>query len=304
MADHGAPPPPDVPAGWLARWNNEYREWFYVNTFTKKSQWEKPTAPAEDPYAAPAGPPPGYTSGSGPNKASDTKNPFARDEGSSAGESKSYYNEDADARLARQLQEEEDARARGTRPSDPVNRGSGSSPFPDQLPPRSSSGSGSGADKSRGLLGKFFGGSKKHDSHGGYGGGYPGQAPPQQGYGYNQSPPPQGYYGGGPPPGQYGGGYGQPAPQGYGYGGGYGQPGPYGGGGGGGGGYGNYGGGYQQQPKKSGGLGAGGGAALGLGAGLIGGALIADAVDDHEQDAYADGYNDGQDGGDFDGGDF
>ncbi|TRX97342.1 hypothetical protein FHL15_001620 [Xylaria flabelliformis] len=305
MADHGAPPAPEVPAGWIARWNTEYKEWFYVNTFTKKSQWEKPTAPAEDPYAAPAGPPPGYTPGSGPSNASDSKNPFARDQGSSAGESKSYYNEDEDARLARRLQEEEDARARASGPSDPVNRGSGSSPFPDQLPPRSSGGGvgGGGGDKARGLLGKFFGGSKnKQDSHGGYGGsyggGYPGQSSGHsQGYGYNQGPPPQGYYGGGPPPGQYGGGYGQP-PQGYGYGG-YPQQGPYGGGGG----YGNYGGGYQQPPRKSGGgLGTAGGAALGLGAGVIGGALIADAVNDNEQESYADGYNDGQDGGDFDGG--
>lgn len=233
-----------------------------------------------DPYAAPAGPPPGYTPGSGPNKASDSKNPFAKDEGSSAGESKSYFNEDADARLARQLQEEENARARSTGPSDPSNRGSGSSPFPEQLPPRSSG----GGDKSRGLLGKFFGGNKhKQESYGGHSGGYGYQGPPQQGY-----------YGGGPPTGQYGGGYGQPPPQGYGYGG-YGQPGPYGGG---------YGGGYQQQPprKSGGGLGAAGGAALGLGAGVLGGVLIADAINDNQQEAYADGYNDGQDGGDFDGG--
>ncbi len=69
-------------------------------------------------------------------------------------------------------------------------------------------------------------------------------------------------------------------------GGGYGQP-AYGGGG--------YGGGYQQQPmyaqqppKKSGGMGMGGALALGAG-GLIGGALIADAINDNEQDAYQEG---------------
>lgn len=39
-----------------------------------------------------------------------------------------------------------------------------------------------------------------------------------------------------------------------------------------------------------------GGAALGLGAGLIGGALVADAIDDH--DDYGDGG-----GGDYGGGD-
>ncbi|KAK8107722.1 uncharacterized protein PG998_009735 [Apiospora kogelbergensis] len=58
-------------------------------------------------------------------------------------------------------------------------------------------------------------------------------------------------------------------------------------------------------PKKSGGGGMGmaGGAALGLGAGVIGGALVADAWNDHEQEAYAEGYNDGNDGDDFGGGD-
>ncbi|KAK8006443.1 WW domain protein [Apiospora marii] len=59
------------------------------------------------------------------------------------------------------------------------------------------------------------------------------------------------------------------------------------------------------RPQKSGGGGMGmaGGAALGLGAGVIGGALVADAWNDHEQEAYAEGYNDGNDGDDFGGGD-
>ncbi|KAK8036510.1 hypothetical protein PG991_001647 [Apiospora marii] len=63
MTDYEAPagpPPPTVPQGWASRWNEQYQAWFYVNTFTKKSQWDKPTGPAEDPSAAPAptGPPP------------------------------------------------------------------------------------------------------------------------------------------------------------------------------------------------------------------------------------------------------
>ncbi|KLP11144.1 rna-binding protein [Fusarium fujikuroi] len=43
----GPPPPkaPEVPAGWAVRWNDQYKEWFYVNIYTKQSQWEKPTAP-------------------------------------------------------------------------------------------------------------------------------------------------------------------------------------------------------------------------------------------------------------------
>jgi hypothetical protein len=38
-------------------------------------------------------------------------------------------------------------------------------------------------------------------------------------------------------------------------------------------------------------MGAMGGAALGLGAGVLGGALIADAIDDNQDAAYADGYS-------------
>ena len=43
----GPPPPqkPQVPEGWVAQWNEQYKEWFYVNTYTKQSQWEKPTSP-------------------------------------------------------------------------------------------------------------------------------------------------------------------------------------------------------------------------------------------------------------------
>ncbi|KXH60031.1 hypothetical protein CNYM01_14094, partial [Colletotrichum nymphaeae SA-01] len=64
----GPPPPkaPEVPPGWIARWNDQYKEWFYVNLHTKQSQWDKPTEPALPPPPPPAedghpgGPPPGY----------------------------------------------------------------------------------------------------------------------------------------------------------------------------------------------------------------------------------------------------
>ncbi|KAL7623958.1 hypothetical protein AAE478_005515 [Parahypoxylon ruwenzoriense] len=310
MADYTAPagpPPPKVPEGWVARWNEQYREWFYVNTYTKKSQWDKPTEPAVDPNAhgdgAPSGPPPGYTPGSGPAP-TDSKNPFVNEATKPGGPGSSSHavDEDADARLARQLQEEENVRARtpggaaqsyaAGAPAPPQNY----SPYPDQLPPRSSGSN--PTDKAKGLLGKFFGGKNKQSGAGGshgYGAQpYPGQQPygaPQQPYGGYGAPPQQGYYGGPPPPGQYGGGYGPPPGQ---YGG-YGAPAGYGGG---------YPGGQGGAYKKpgGGGMGAAGGAALGLGAGLLGGALIADAINDGQQDAYMDGYQDGQDG-DF-GGDF
>jgi hypothetical protein len=43
------PPPPKVPEGWTPRWNSEYKEWFFVNIYTKKSQWDKPTEPVYPP---------------------------------------------------------------------------------------------------------------------------------------------------------------------------------------------------------------------------------------------------------------
>ncbi|UKZ64393.1 uncharacterized protein TrAtP1_005608 [Trichoderma atroviride] len=59
----GPPPPraPEVPSGWTARWNDQYKEWFYVNLYTKKSQWDKPTHPVyPEGEAPPSDPPPGY----------------------------------------------------------------------------------------------------------------------------------------------------------------------------------------------------------------------------------------------------
>jgi hypothetical protein len=46
---------------------------------------------------------------------------------------------------------------------------------------------------------------------------------------------------------------------------------------------------YGRPQRTGGGMGMGG-AALGLGAGVLGGALIADAINDNEHDAYMDGY--------------
>ncbi|KAK1775599.1 hypothetical protein QBC45DRAFT_445064 [Copromyces sp. CBS 386.78] len=304
MADFVAPPPgpppPKVPEGWVARWNDQYKEWFYVNTYTKKSQWEKPTEPAVPPRDefAPAGPPPSYSAGDSKpvsdSKTSHNNNPYDNPS-NRAGGSHSY--EDEDARLARQLQAEEDARAaaaanqRAHTPSGPGQQSS--SPFPSQLPPRPDANDrGSGSKGS--FLGKIFGAAGKvkpsggSSSHGYGGGGYPAQGHSPAPYGqqqpmYGQQGPPVGY-GGYPQQGGYGG---YPPQQGYAPQQGY----------------------YQQQqaygrPGRSGGGGGGmgmmGGAALGLGAGVLGGALIADAVNDHDQEIYQDGYNDGNDGGDMD----
>lgn len=276
---------------------------FYVNVYTKKSQWDKPTAPVfpvgEN---APDEPPPGYEPGHTPAPTDTKKNPYEDRSGSGHGTPTAggVSAAEEDAKLAAKLQAEEDAKARGSSPAgygaassyaQQGQQGGGAYPqeqFPQDLPPRSQDrGKGGG-----GLLGKLFGGKGKAPA-GGYGGSSP---QPQQGY-YNQSPPPQQQYGGYPNQQQgYGGGYaGSPGyGQQPGYGGGYGQQPGYGGG------YGQqpgYGGGYgaqqQQQPppKKGGGMGMGlAGGALGLGAGVLGGALIAGAIHDHDQSEYNEGY--------------
>ncbi|EME86864.1 uncharacterized protein MYCFIDRAFT_71596 [Pseudocercospora fijiensis CIRAD86] len=282
------PPPPKVPEGWKAVWNDQYKEWFYVNTHTKQSQWDKPTeaAHATSGDAPPGGAPPGYdhsqSKSTGPEKpALGSNNPF----NGTAGGAGSSHAVSEDERLARQLQQEEDARAqqssRGA--SDSYYQGGAAnqqsnygSPYGVQSPAPGQEGD-RGSKSKGGLFGKLkdkLGAAPPSSSRPGYAQQYGQQ---QYGGGYAQ----QGH-GGYPPPQQYGGypqqGYGGYPPQG----------GYYGG---------------QQAPRRGGGgMGAMGGAALGVGAGLIGGALIADAIGDREDEAYQEGYDDGQDGdmgGDF-----
>ncbi|RGP62829.1 hypothetical protein FLONG3_10121, partial [Fusarium longipes] len=309
------PPPkaPEVPPGWAVRWNDQYKEWFYVNIYTKQSQWDKPTAPVfphDD--GAPAGPPPGYEPGNTPIVTDTKKNPYEDVTASAGGSS-----QDEDAKLAARLQAEEDARARSGPggPDVPAGYGGSNSPYPQsnspypqqqggssypsELPPRER-----GA-KSGGFLGKLLSKGKQmaekqqHQQQGGYGGyggasGGMGGGYPQQQYYPQQSQ--GGYPGHGPPMGygaqpHYGGGYGAPGGYGgYGGGPGYGQPGGGFGGGGMGGG----------RRPGGGGMGMAGGAALGAGAGLLGGAMLMNAFDNDEQEAYQDGF---EDGADFDGGD-
>lgn len=277
---------------------------FYVNIYTKESTWEKPTVPVFPADDTPNAPPPGYRPGDGPAHTDTKKNPYDdHTGGAQAGGSSTV---DEDARLAQQLQAEEDARARGglggAQP--PAGYGSayggnspnpqqGHSPYPSELPPRDTT----RGKSSGGFLGKLLSKASSKQSGGNHGGGFGGggygqqQQYYQQQQGYNQGPP-MGY--GQPQYGQPQ--YGQPQ---------YGQP-QYGHGGG----YG--GGGYGQPQRKQGGGGMGmmGGAALGLGAGVLGGALIADHINDEQQESYQDGYQDGQDGDyggggdDFGGGDF
>ncbi|KAL1647977.1 hypothetical protein SLS58_002301 [Diplodia intermedia] len=304
------PPPPKVPEGWKAVFNAQYQEWFYVNIYTKQSQWEKPIEPIYPPYEAegsapPPGPPPSYGHGGdarplGPEKTGlSSNNPYGPGGGGYGG---SGQNISEDERLARQLQAEEDARAHGGHSPMPGGgaRGAsdgyyaqqgGSSASPgygsqqppgygqqapgygsQELPPRAEDSRGK---KSGGFLGKLLGKASGSRPGGGYGQQQPQYGGYQQPQGYNQGPP-QGQYGYAPQQGYYG-------QQGGGM--------PYGG--------------VQQKPKK-GGLGAGGAAALGVGGGLVGGMLLADAIDDHDEHEYEQGYDQGYDNGndgDFGGGD-
>ncbi|KAL1306468.1 hypothetical protein AAFC00_005166 [Neodothiora populina] len=297
MADYvppPGPPPPKVPAGWKAQWNDQYKEWFYVNLHTKQSQWEKPTEPVYGADGgAPPGAPPGYDHNSsrttGPEKGSylNTNNPYGPGAGSSHSSSHNVVDDEA---YARKLQEEENARVRATADRGAADgyygAGASSSPAPTygqgpqygqtaasypqqhqpELPPRD------GTRSKGGLMGKLFGKTSSSSR-------------PQQPYGYGQP-----HYQQGPPPGQYGG---YPQQQPYYGGGGYPQQGGYG-----------------QPPRKSGGMGVGGAAALGVGGGLLGGMLLADAMEDHDQNEYDQGYDQGYDngqddyGGGDDGGDF
>ena len=237
---------------------------FFVNTYTKESTWEKPTAPAHRPDAdaPPGGPPPSY-SGSGAmpgcgNEKHNPNNPYNQ-----------AANVDDDAKLAARLQAEEEARVKaggnadrgaadsyyqtggnnqsyGAPPqSSPYGQQGGISPYGGGAsgptsPPYDQNQQPQGGDGKRGLLGKLLG--KASKPHGG--GGYGQQGYPPQGYPQHQQGYPQQGYGGYPQQG-----YGGYPPQ---------QP--------------MY---AQQPPKKSGGgLGMAGGAALGLGGGLVGGMLV------------------------------
>ncbi|KAF2183797.1 hypothetical protein K469DRAFT_201198 [Zopfia rhizophila CBS 207.26] len=274
------PPPPKVPEGWKAIWNDQYSEWFYVNIYTKKSQWEKPDSPVYPPGEAPDLPPPSYapsSTTSAPTEKSSlgSNNPYV------SGGAGPAHDISEDERLARQLQDEEDAMARthlshrgmaGT--SDSFYQQPGT-PQPgygqyNAYPPQQGFGEQqvTSKGKSKGgllgkLLGKAGGGSKPHHGYSqqAYG------APPGVPHGYGQHAP-------GQP------GYGYPQQH-------YAQPGR----------------------RPGGGIGPGGAAALGVGGGLLGGMMLGSAIEGAADagdggDYGGDGGDFGGDGGDFGGGDF
>jgi len=291
FAPPSGPPPPRVPDGWKAVWNSEYKEYFYVNIYTKQSTWEKPTEPAHrgDGDAPPPVPPPSYAAGSHApaNAGTDVKHSL---------ESNNPYSNnvrESDEEMARRMQHEEEARVRDRGAADSYySGGAGGAVY------------GQGQQQAPGIQGGYPGGptaasldqSRGQKSSGGFLGKLKdkfaapqGQRPMGAGYGGQQYPP-QGYGGGYPPQqGGYGGypqqGYGGYPPQGYG--GGYAQQ-PM----------------YAQQPQRKSGLGTGGAAALGIGGGLLGGMLLADGMEHMEQNSYDQGYDQGYDNGDNGGGDY
>ena len=209
---------------------------------------------------SPAGPPPGYTSGSGASP-TDKKstNPFDETTHTNASQlgSSSKSQEADDARLAAQLQAEEDAHGSGSRDAAGASQGyysGNSSNSQAQQGPFAGLGDHGKGKAKGGFLNRIKeklnnGGAGSHGSGGAYAGYQQHQQPyfaPQHQQGYY--PPQQGYYG----PQQA---YGRPARSG------------------------------------GGGMGMGGGMALGAGAGLLGGVLVADAINDGQQDAYQDGYS-------------
>ncbi|KAK7990129.1 HET-domain-containing protein [Apiospora arundinis] len=269
FAPPAGPPPPTVPEGWAARYNAQYSAWFYVNLYSKKSQWDKPTAPAEDPNApVPSGPPPGH------QEPAPTPTPAPAPAPAAAEPPKTEEKPSAERAFMEAAPPVDNATRPGAAPPSPAYSGDN----------RGAAGA-DGKEAKGGFFNKIVGQfqektkgafpgqqqqqqqptppQERGDPYGGGAAAPPYQQQPQQQY--YSSPPPQqqGYYGA-PPPQQYyqpQGGYYPPPQQ------------------------------YQQAPapEKKKGMGTMGGAALGIGAGLLGGALISNAISNSNEEAFEEG---------------
>lgn len=239
----------------------------------------------------PSSPPPAYENSGPPNPAAlssaSEKAPLGSNNPYNPARTGDSPSTEDDARLAAQLQAEEDARAGvATNPAKGAASNYYTEPSQPQLGPRPSS-QGTPANsqtatpeprqqsRSRGFLSKLMGKHSSSSSSSGYTRPpAPAPRPPPQPYAYQQG----GYYGGYPPQQPMGYGYGYPpyAPQ-SGY--------------------------YPGMQRRNNGMGTAGAAALGVGGGLLGGALLAGAMDDwgdHDGGGFG---GDDMGGGDF-GGDF
>lgn len=294
FAPPAGPPPPSVPEGWKPEFDDRYKQWYFVNLHTGKSQWERPEAPAqkqEELHEPPSAPPPSYEeSGAGDSAAgaSDKKGGFGSNNPYNQEKDKEDVVE-SDAKLAARLQAEENARSGTQSPavqpgaaSDYYSDGShAQSPGPSSAQNLAPQDTGRGnRTRSRSFLSKLMGKAKPSSG---------GSSSPFGAGGYSRPPPPapQSYV---YPPSGYYGGYAQPQ-AGYGY-----SQYPMQGG-------------YAQPQRRQGGMGNAGAAALGVGGGLLGGALLAEAFDGDDNTYIENNYggDDGDYGGggdDFGGGDF
>ncbi|RMD43335.1 hypothetical protein DV735_g1838, partial [Chaetothyriales sp. CBS 134920] len=270
MADFApptGPPPPRVPEGWKAVWNDQYKEWFYVNLHTKQSTWEKPTGPA--PHGTdgppPLGPPPGYSTGpNDPVVSADSKRPLSSHQPPLGGPNSRPGTADRGAANDFYSQAQQypppppGYNQQGGPGSQGQAYGQGYTGPPQGGAAPVGQAAGAGAVTSKGVFSKFSGNNSAAGSRpvGGYGQPQQGYGGPPQGYGYGQQQPAYG-----PPAGPYGGGYAAPAP----------AAAPV----------------AAAPARRKHGIGALGAGALGLGGGLLG----------------DDGGYGGDDGGDF-GGDF
>lgn len=67
MSAPSGPPPPSVPEGWIAKFDEKYKTYYYVNLASGKSQWEPPAAaPSHQRRGSHDGPPP-YSEASRPS---------------------------------------------------------------------------------------------------------------------------------------------------------------------------------------------------------------------------------------------
>ncbi|OJD10670.1 hypothetical protein ACJ73_09727 [Blastomyces percursus] len=318
FAPPSTPPPPRVPDGWKTQFDDRYKEWYYINLKTGVSQWEPPPLPDALPpsYDEAATPTPSDATSSaavtGKAATGDVKrtstislsastplelgsnNPYnpARQRSPSGPEARTSTDDKMiaeDAKLAAKLQAEEDERAQQERDQDQQTFAGSPQPQSQTLSPpphetkRSRSKSGSG------FLGKLINKASSKVHHGassspGNGSGFVSPHHHQQPYHHQQQQqqyqPYQGPYSApygynGHPAGGTG-LYGPKQPYMYG------QP--------------------PRQRRRMGGMGPGGAAALGLGGGLLGGAMLANAIGDHHD--YQEGYADGMAADDFGGGDF
>jgi hypothetical protein len=228
-----------MPEGWVAKFDDRYQRFYYVNIATKKSQWDKPPGTVDAPVL-----------GQGNSVSSKGDRP------------PSYGDERASSPRPRSIHSQREEFITKQPIQSP-------SQFPQPTQPQCLSASqpaaGSGSP-SRGIASRLSSFLKPRSPK-------PDPNYQQQYYGTQQTyDPQQGYY-----PQQ-----GRPV---------YVQSsGPA----------------YVQEPPRRSGLGVGGAAALGVGGGLLGGFLLADALEDHDDSVYQQGFDNGADygDGDFGGGDF